>query len=128
MEDAPHVLLLGNSIFMDGIAESLLGHRQSVVTRINAGIEGIHQYLLPSINPDLIIYELGDSTEHPLFALVHEQAEVSHLALDLKNKLVFLYHCKCEKTGSMQELCGFISDEITFKNQKKKELESELVE
>ena len=125
MDDAPHVLLLGNSIFMDGIAESLLGHQQSVVTRINTGIEALDQYL-SSINPDLIIYELGDSTGHPIFALVNEQADVSHLAIDLKNKLVFLYHCKCEPTGSMQDLCDFVSDEISSKSKKKKELESTL--
>ena len=127
MENAPHVLLLGNSVFMDGIAESLLGHQQSVVTRVNTNIEEVGP-LLPSITPDLIIYELGSSANHPIFALMNEQAEISHLAIDLKSKLVFLYHCKTGPTGSMQELCDFVSDEIAFKNRKKKELKTALVE
>ena len=127
MENAPHVLLLGNSVFMDSIAESLLEHQQLVITRVNTGIDEIG-ILPPSITPDLIIYELGSSAKYPIFALMSEQAEISHLAIDLKSKLVFLYHCKTGPTGSMQELCDFVSDEIAFKNRKKKELETALVE
>ncbi len=122
----PHVLLLGNSVFMDGVAESLLAHRKSIVTRVNANIYDVDEYLL-SIKPDLIIYELNRNGAAPIFTIISEQAEVSHLAIDLANKLVFLYHCKCEPSGSMQELCDFVSEEMTFKNQIKKEIESRLI-
>jgi hypothetical protein len=123
----PHVLLLGNSVFMDGVAESLLAHRKSIVTRVNADIYDVDEYLL-SIKPDLIIYELNRNGAAPVFTLLNENSEVSHLAIDLTHKLVFFYHCKCEPSGSMQELCDFVSDEIAFKNQIKKEIESSLIE
>jgi hypothetical protein len=117
MEHVPHVLLLGNSILMDGLAESLQMQQPSTVTRVNAAIQEIDQHL-SSIHPDLIIYELNHSAANPVFSLLIEHNEVSHLAIDQKNKQIFLYYCKTEPTGSMKDLCDFVSTEVAFKLRK----------
>ncbi len=125
MTDKPHVLLLGNSVFMDGISESLLGHNKSIVTRMNADMYEARD-VLHSLNPELVVYEFRGNNSHPGFITENGVADISHLAIDLNDKRILLFHYKCEPTGSMQELCDFISSELTLKNQQKKDIERQL--
>ncbi len=124
MTSKPHVLLLGNSIFIDSIAESLLKQNMSVVTRMNVSVYEAKDTVF-SIKPDLVIYELGQDISAPLFTPSKDNTDIAHLAIDLDGKMIFLFQCKREPTGSMQELCDFISREIHIKKRSEMEIKSE---
>ena len=127
MEDKPHVLLLGSSVFIDGISESLLKQNKSVITRMNVNVYEAKDALF-ALKPDMVIYELGKDISAPLFTTANENTNISHLAIDLNDKLIFLFHYKCEPTSSMQELCDFISNEIDSKNKQTEPVKKLVIE
>lgn len=118
MVNKPHILLLGDSVFMDSVAESLLEMKTYNVFRIGINIHDIREYL-NSLNPDLIVYELNGQNTNPIFTIISEQADTFHLAIDLNSKQIIRLQCHRKPTGSMQELCEFISQEVGLENIKK---------
>ena len=112
----PHVLLLGESVFMDSVAESLSEQKFSNVVRINLKTQKAKE-LVNSLNPDLIVYELNAQNTDPLFALIREQADSLHLAIDLNCKQVILLDCQRKPAESMQELCELVSQEVSFRKE-----------
>ena len=116
----PQVLLLGESVFMDSVAESLLERKSSNVVRVSSKAHKAKE-LVNSLNPDLIVYELNAQNNDPIFAIIREQADTLHLAIDLNYKQVILLDCQRKPAESMQELCELVSQEVGFKNIKKEE-------
>ena len=115
MVDQPHVLLLGDSVIMDGVAESLLKRKFSNVTRINSNSQEAREIVI-SLTPDLIVYELNAKNTDPIFTIIREQPDTLHLAIDLNCNQVILLDCQRKPTASMQELCELISQEVSLKN------------
>jgi hypothetical protein len=119
MADEPLVLLLGNSIFIDSLAGSLQMRKTSKVIQSNAEAFEIKE-IVSSINPDLIVYELGAQVANSMFMIASDYAEISQLAIDLAEMQVFWVHCRREQTESIQELCDCVSREISMKAQLRK--------
>ena len=115
MVNQPHVLLLGNSILIDSVADSLLKRNSSHVTRISSNIQEVREFL-NTLNPDMVVYELHGQNTNPIFTNNRDQAGILHLAIDLNSKQIILGHSRSKPTGSMQELCELISQEISLKN------------
>ena len=113
MANEPHVLLLGNSIFMDSLAGSLQMRKTPKVTQVNTDSFDIKD-IVNSINPDVIVYELGAQIAHSPFSIGSEHAEILQLAIDLAGRQAFWVQYKREPTESMQELCDFISREANL--------------
>ena len=110
----PQVLLLGESVFMDSVAESLLERESSNVVRICSKIPKARE-LVNSLNPDLIVYELNAQNTDPIFSIIREQADTLHLAIDLSGKKIIRLDCQRKPAESLQELCELISQEVRFK-------------
>ena len=110
-----HILLLGDSVFMDSIAENLLAKKSYNVVRINSNTQEIKTFL-KTINPDLIIYELHEENADLIFTIISEQENTFHLAIDLNAKQTILLHCRRQPTGSMQELCELVNQELNSEN------------
>ena len=121
MATEPHVLVLGHSVFMDSLAESLLAEKKSVMTRVNVGVQDVYKYL-PSLQPDLIIYELGHADQPDMFELTYAQPGISYLAVDLRQNSVFLHFCLSEPTGSIKDLCDLINSQTAFLHERKNNL------
>ena len=115
MEYKPQVLLLGDSVFMDSVAESLLARQSSNVVRICSKIQKARE-LVNSLNPDLIVYELNSQTFDPIFKIIREQADTLHLAIDLNCKQIILLDCQRKPADTMQELCELVLQEVSLKN------------
>ena len=115
MEYQPQVLLLGESVFMDSVAESLIERQSSNVIRISSTIQKARE-LVNSLNPDLIVYELNSRNTDPIFMIIREQADTLHLAIDLSYKQIILLDCRRKPAESMQELCELVLQEVGLKN------------
>ena len=113
MAREPHVLLLGNSIFMDGLAGSLQMQKSPKVTQINSDGVDIKD-TLNTVNPDVIVYELDNQIARPPFAISIDHTEILQLAIDVTGYQAFWIHCKREPTTSMQELCDLICREASL--------------
>ena len=115
MERKPQVLLLGDSVFMDSVAESLLERKCSNVVRICSKTQQARD-LVNFLNPDLIVYELNSQNTDPIFAIIKEQADTLHLAIDLNCKQIILLDCQRKPAESMQDLCELVLQEVSLKN------------
>lgn len=120
MANQPQVLLLGESVFMDSVAESLLERESSHVVRISSNIQKARE-LVNSLNPDLILYELNAQNTDPIFAIIREQADTMHLAIDLNCKQIILLDCQRKPAESMQDLCELVLQEVSLKKIKEGE-------
>ena len=112
----PQVLLLGESVFMDSVAESLLECNTSNVVRISSRTQEARE-LVNSINPDLIVYELHTQNTDPIFAIIKEQTDTLHLVIDLDYNQIILLDCQRKPAESMQELCELINQEVNIKKE-----------
>ena len=115
MEYKPQVLLLGDSVFMDSVAESLLERNSSIVVRISSKIQKARE-LVNSLNPDLIVYELNAQNIDPIFGIIREQADTLHLGIDLSFKQIILLDCQRKPADSLQELCELVLQEVSLRN------------
>ena len=115
MEHLPQVLLLGKSVFMDSVAESLIERKSSNVIRISSTIQKARE-LVNSLNPDLIVFELNSQNTDPIFTIIREQADTLHLAIDLNCKQIILLDCQRKPAASMQELCELVLHEVSLRN------------
>ena len=115
MRYQPQVVLLGESVFMDSVAESLMERKSSHVVRISSNIQKARE-LVNSLNPDLIVYELNAQNTDPIFSVIREQADTLHLAIDLSCKQIILLDCQRKPAESMQDLCELVLQEVGLKN------------
>ena len=113
MAREPHVLLLGNSIFMDSLVGSLQVQNKTKVTQIETDIVDVKD-IVNSINPDVIVYELGAQIARPDFAISIDHTKILQLAIDINGCQAFWVHYKRQPTKSMQELCDFICREASL--------------
>ena len=120
MEFQPQVVILGESVFMDSVAESLMGRKSSHVVRISSNIQNASE-LVNSLNPDLIVYELNAQNTGPIFSIIREQADTLHLAIDLNCKQIILLDCHRKPAESMQDLCELVFQEVSLRNIKVRE-------
>ena len=71
MANKPHILLFGESVLMDSVAESLIEQEFSnVIRNCTSSLEAVE--LVNSQNPDLIVYELSAINSDPILRIIRE--------------------------------------------------------
>ena len=118
MANQPHVLLLGASVLMDSVAESLTKQEFTNVIRSSSNYQETMEFV-NSLHPDLIVYELNSVNVDPILSIIRDQTDTSHLAIDMNCNQVILLDCQRKQTESMQELCDLVSHEVKQKSTKK---------
>ncbi len=113
MESQHHVLLLGDLVLMDSVAESLIDRNFSNVIRINSNMHEASE-ILKFFNPDLVVYELIEQNSDPVFTIICKQANSSHLVIDLNCNQVILLDSQHKSAESLQALCDLVSQEVKF--------------
>lgn len=111
MSDLPQVMLLGNSVLMDSVANSLVDMPIVDVIRINtASIELLN--LTNTQLPDLIIYDYDTKFTDLLHSFLSRHPGIPLLAIDLFCSQVLVIDSELHPTQSMQELCELIKTKV----------------
>jgi len=111
MGDQPQVVLLGDSVLMDSLANNLFDQQALDIIHINSSSIEIPE-LTQSIQPDLIIYEFSTKFTRLMHELINKQANTQLLVIDLFCSQVIMLNCQLHPTKTMQELCALIKEEV----------------
>jgi len=111
MENQHQVVLLGDSVLMDGVADSLAERNFNNIIRINT-IAGNVRELILSLEPDLVVFEHSLPKTNPILSILSERPGTLLLALDLNTSRVIVLNSHHRQTRSMQELCEIICCEV----------------
>jgi hypothetical protein len=110
METRSLVVLLGDSILMDGIAISLAGNQLLDMTRLDAHAIDVRQRL-HSLKPDLVIFELDVSRLPCIPSLLLEQPGILLIGLDLACSRAIVLNSHQHPTSTLNELCRVVQAE-----------------
>jgi hypothetical protein len=103
MDERPLIVLLGDSLLMDGVAMSLADGRRLGVVQMDASITDIGERLR-SLKPELILFELDSPGTPAVFSLLREEPDTLLLGLDRDSSHVIVLNGSRHPTRSMQEL------------------------
>lgn len=107
MPQRPLVVLFGDSLLLDGIAVNLAGRNMPGAIRMGSDVNDVRK-CLKTLQPALIIFELGAPQSTAIFSLLSEQPGIQLLGLDLAcSRLIMLNSQQC-LNPTMNELCQMV--------------------
>jgi hypothetical protein len=107
MSRQPLVVLLGDSVLIDGVAVSLGGSQVMGVARISTLTSNIDE-CLESLKPDVVVFELDSPYSSLVFSLLREQPELRLVGLDLACSQVIVLNSHQHTMGAMSELAHIV--------------------
>jgi hypothetical protein len=107
MVQRPLVVLLGDSVLMDGVAVSLGGCQELGVARIDTPAMDIEAYIA-SLKPDLVVFELDSLYSLHILSLLVEQPDIQLVGLDLNASRMIVLNSRQHTTRSMDEFSHVI--------------------
>ena len=107
MEQRPLVVLLGDSLLMDGIAVSLAGREMPGTIRMDSDISEC----LKTLQPDLILFELDAPHLTAVLSVLSEQPGIQLVGLDLACSRVIVLNSQQYPTPTMNDLCQVVEAE-----------------
>ena len=109
MKSRPHIVLLGDSILMDSVADYLAVKRISGVLRTDCtSICDQFEFL----KPDLILFELVQPCSDRVIALLQQRPGLAIIGLDLnRSQAIVLSGCQ-HVIGHMEDLYQLVQTEI----------------
>ena len=114
MEKRPLVVLLGDSLLMDGVAVSLAGRKSWGMVRLDIDVLDIGE-CLESLNPDLIVFELDSPWSPPILSLITEQPGILLIGLDLSRSRAIVLNSHHHLTQTMNDLCQLVQAQANEK-------------
>ena len=110
------VLLLGESLLMDGVAESL-ARNSKVLIRREMSIDLDMCIYIKLLKPEMIIFELGISNIDAILSGLSEQSNMILLGLDLDSCRVVVLNCKQFLVDTMSDLSRLLESEMVLNPQ-----------
>lgn len=110
MERRPLVVLLGDSLLMDGIAVSLAGRQMPGTIRMDSDVVDVREHL-KTLQPDLVIFELGTPTSTAILSLLSQQPGIQLMGLDPACSRVIVLNSQQHSTPTMNELYQVVQAE-----------------
>jgi hypothetical protein len=110
MQPRPLVVLLGDSLLMDGIAVSLAGRKMPGTIRMDSDVLDIRENL-KTLQPDLVIFELGAPQSPAILSLLKEQPGIHLMGLDPACSRVIVLNSQQHPTPTMNELYQVVQAE-----------------
>jgi hypothetical protein len=107
MEEQPLVVLLGESLLMDGLAASLAGRQTLGTIRIDTDVVR-SRGCLEALKPDLILFEMDHPWALDVFSLLGEQPGVWLIGLHMSSSRVIVLNNHQHMTPTMNELCQVV--------------------
>ena len=114
MEHRPLVVLLGNSLLLDGVAVSLLDQQTLRMVRMDAG-SGVYGEQLRSMKPELILFELDSPDAPSIIALLRDQPGTLLIGLDLNCSRAIVLNSRQHLTPSMSDLQQVVLAAVNLK-------------
>jgi chemotaxis response regulator CheB len=111
MEKRPLVLILGDSLLMEGIAASLTGCPQLSLICIDYSEFEIWQKA-DSLNPDVILFEMETPHSPFILSLLEERPGILLLGLDLSSSRVIVLNSRQHYSETMHDLWQIVEAEI----------------
>ncbi len=109
MERGPCIVLLGDSVLMDSVAEYLTVRR----------VPGIHRTACTSVddqfeflNPDLILFELGQPCSVQVIPLLHRRPGLAIIGLDLNSSRAIVLGGYQRVIDKMEDLYQVVQAEL----------------
>ena len=110
MEKRPLILILGDSLLMEGIAVSLAGCPQLSLIGIDYSEFDVWQKI-DSLNPDAILFELEIPQSPLILWLLKERPGILLLGLDLSRSRVIVLNSRQHCSKTMHDLCQIVEAE-----------------
>ena len=114
MGHQPAVVLLGNSLLMDGVAISLANTQMDNVIRADPAVADTRAYL-QSLQPDLIILELGDHRTDTALSLLKENPDIILIGLNEDSSRVSVLKTQECTIDTMQDLQEVLQELLHWK-------------
>lgn len=111
MIDRPRVVLVGNSLLMDGIAISLADTQMRGFERTEMEC-GDLQERLEALEPDLIVFELDHPLASAVRSLLSAKSELLLIGLDKENCHAVVLNSRKRFTRTMADLCRLVEEEV----------------
>ena len=114
MGEQPQVVLLGDSVLMDSLANNLDERNYLDIVRINSASVEVPQ-LTETLEPDLIIYEFSSKFTPVMHALLTKRENTLMMVIDLYCSQVILLNCQLHPTqGVKAAQWGKHSERLTY--------------
>jgi hypothetical protein len=110
MPQRPIILLLGDSLLIDGIAISLAGREMPGTIRRDSGVIDSKE-CLGTLQPDLVIFEMGAPQSPAILSLLSEQPGVQLIGLDPACSKVIVMSSHQRPTPTMNALYQVVQAE-----------------
>ena len=110
MSRQPLIVLLGDSVLIDGVAVSLGGSQVLRVARISTLAFNIDE-CLKSLKPDLVVFELDSPYSSLVFSFLRRQPGLRLIGLDLTCSQVIVLDSYQHATRAMSELAHVVQVE-----------------
>jgi hypothetical protein len=107
MPQRPLVVLFGDSLLLDGIAVNLADENMPGAIRMNSDVTDIRE-CLKTLQPALIIFELGAPHSSALLSLLSEQPGIQLMGLDLACSRLIVLNSQQYPTPTMNEVCQMV--------------------
>jgi hypothetical protein len=110
MEKRPLVVLLGDSLLMDGVAVSLAGRPKLRMVRMDPDVTDIGE-CLESLKPDLIVFELDNPRSPMIFSILREHPGILLIGLDPDSSQAIVLNSQQHITETMNDLAEIVQVE-----------------
>lgn len=107
MEKRPLVVLLGDSVLIDGVAASLGEKEARGVIHLDGPSVDV-QERLEVLKPDLIVFELDSPYASPVFTLLREHPNITLVGLDLTCSRAIVLNSQQLVTPTLDDLCHMV--------------------
>jgi hypothetical protein len=97
------VLVIGDTVLMEGVALSLMERRTVSVDRINPKETDVWTCVTMT-NPDVIVFEIGCPQSLVILSLMHEMPGMQLLGVDMQGDRVIVMNSRSYTARSMLEL------------------------
>jgi hypothetical protein len=111
MEELPLVVLLGESLLMDGLAVSLAGRPTLGMIRIDTDIVDDRK-CLEFLKPDLILFELDHPWAPDILSLLSEQPGIWLIGLHLSSSRAIVLNSHQHMTQTMNDLYQVVQAKV----------------
>lgn len=115
MKKKPIIVILGNTVLIEGVLFSLKSQENLTIFRIENPGSDLEECIRLML-PDLIIFELDDPGTRDCLECLKEMDEFSLIGLNLRKNQVTVLNSSQHNTGGMQDFIQIIQDIVQQDN------------